>query len=89
VVVIWKNFSNKIETEKDKKTIFKEETFNSLNSSKNTLFLSIIAALFAIYMNQENYLVYILGFVLSLVLTTKYILIKRNIDIISSQINFK
>ena len=49
--------------QKDKKTIFKEETFNTLNSNKKTLFLSIIACVFASYMNQDNYLIYSLGFV--------------------------
>ena len=82
-------FYKEIENEKDKKTIFKDETFNTLNSNKNTLFLSIISCVFASYMNQDNYLIYSLGFVLVLVSTIKYILIKRYIYIISSKINFK
>lgn len=82
-------FYKEIENEKDKRTIFKEETFNTLNSNKNTLFLSIISCIFASYMNQDNYLIYSLGFVLVLVSTIKYILIKRYIYIISSKINFK
>ena len=81
-------FYKEIENEKDKRTIFKEETFNTLNSNKNTLFLSIIACVFASYMNQDSYLIYSLGFVLVLVSTIKYILIKRYIYIISSKINF-
>lgn len=51
-------FYKEIENEKDKKTIFKDETFNTLNSNKKTLFLSIIACVFASYMNQDNYLIY-------------------------------
>ena len=82
-------FYKEIENEKDKKTIFKDETFNTLNSNKKTLFLSIIACVFASYMNQDSYLIYSLGFVLVLVSTIKYILIKRYIYIISSKINFK
>ena len=82
-------FYKEIENEKDKRTIFKEETFNTLNSNKNTLFLSIISCVFASYMNQDSYLIYSLGFVLVLVSTIKYILIKRYIYIISSKINFK
>ena len=82
-------FYKEIENEKDKRTIFKEETFNTLNSNKNTLFLSIIACVFASYMNQDNYLIYSLGFVLVLVSTIKYILIKRYIYDLSGKINFK
>ena len=82
-------FHKEIDNEKDKRTIFKEETSDTLNSNKNTLFLSIISCVFASYMNQDNYLIYSLGFVLVLVSTIKYILIKRYIYIISSKINFK
>ena len=73
--------------EKDKEEILRVETHNSLSSSKNTLWFSIIACVFAIYMNQEDYLIVLLGSILVFVSIIKYALIKRYIDIIFSKIN--
>lgn len=81
-------FYKENDLEKDKRTIFTNETSDSLNSSKISLSLSIIAAIFAIYMNQGNYLVYILGFLLVFVSTIKYILIKKYVYSTFSKINF-
>ena len=63
--------------------------FTGRNISKLLILNKIVAKFSGNVMNQDNYLIYSLGFVLVLVSTIKYILIKRYIYIISSKINFK
>ena len=63
--------------------------FTGRNISKLLILNKIVAKFIGHVMNQDNYLIYSLGFVLVLVSTIKYILIKRYIYIISSKINFK
>ncbi len=63
--------------------------FTGRNISKLLILNKIVAKFIGNVMNQDNYLIYSLGFVLVLVSTIKYILIKRYIYIISSKINFK
>lgn len=83
------NFHKEIEVKKDKQEIFNDEVNNSINSNRNTLVLSIIATIYASYMNQGDNIVYFLGAILVLFSTVKYILIKRYIYDLSSKINFK
>lgn len=83
------NFHKEIEVKKDKQEIFNDEVNKSINSNRNTLVLSIIATIYASYMNQGDNIVYFLGAILVLFSTVKYILIKRYIYDLSSKINFK
>ncbi len=83
------NFHKEIEVKKDKQEIFNDEVNKSINSNRNTLVLSIIATIYASYMNQGDNIVYFLGAILVLFSTVKYILIKRYIYDLSNKINFK
>lgn len=83
------NFHKEIEVKKDKQEIFNDEVNKSINSNRNTLVLSIIATVYASYMNQGDNIVYFLGAILVLFSTVKYILIKRYIYDLSGKINFK
>ena len=83
------NFHKEIEVKKDKQEIFNDEVNKSINSNRNTLVLSIIATIYAGYMNEGDNIVYFLGAILVLFSTVKYILIKRYIYDLSNKINFK
>lgn len=83
------NFHKEIEVKKDKQEIFNDEVNKSINSNRNTLVLSIIATVYASYMNQGDNIVYFLGAILVLFSAVKYILIKRYIYDLSGKINFK
>ena len=83
------NFHKEIEVKKDKQEIFNDEVNKSINSNRNTLVLSIIATVYASYMNLGDNIVYFLGAILVLFSTVKYILIKRYIYDLSNKINFK
>ena len=83
------NFYKEIEVKKNKQEIFNDEVNKSINSNRNTLVLSIIATVYASYMNLGDNIVYFLGAILVLFSTVKYILIKRYIYDLSSKINFK
>lgn len=83
------NFHKEIEVKKDKQEIFNDEVNKSINSNRNTLALSIVATVYASYMNLGDNIVYFLGAILVLFSTVKYILIKRYIYDLSSKINFK
>lgn len=69
------NFYKEIEVKKDKQEIFNDEVNKSINSNRNTLVLSIIATVYASYMNQGDNIVYFLGVILVLFSTVKYILV--------------
>ena len=83
------NFHKEIEVKKDKQEIFNDEVNKSINSNRNTLALSIVATVYASYMNLGDNIVYFLGAILVLFSTVKYILIKRYIYDLSNKINFK
>ena len=83
------NFHKEIEVKKDKQEIFNDEVNKSINSNRNTLTLSIVATVYASYMNLGDNIVYFLGAILVLFSTVKYILIKRYIYDLSNKINFK
>ena len=83
------NFHKEIEVKKDKQEIFNDEVNKSINSNRNTLALSIVATVYASYMNLGDNIVYFLGAILVLFSTVKYILTKRYIYDLSNKINFK